>query len=64
DIPEPRAGLIRISSLEGKLLSSQALSAGQELQELSLASLPAGFYLVDVLDGNGRRIVAGRIVKQ
>ncbi|MCB9286400.1 MAG: T9SS type A sorting domain-containing protein [Lewinellaceae bacterium] len=62
--PESRAGWIRIRSMEGKLLGSQVLLAGQEVQELFLHKLPAGLYTVEAFDGNGRRIAVERLAKR
>ncbi|MCB0548908.1 MAG: T9SS type A sorting domain-containing protein [Phaeodactylibacter sp.] len=63
-VPQARPGMIRIRSVEGRLLHSQILSARQEVQELALSGLPSGLYVVEAFDGNGIRIVATRLVKQ
>lgn len=61
---EGRPGTIRISSIGGKLLRSQVLPAGQQLQELSLDGLPAGLYIVETFDGNGERIAVNRLARK
>lgn len=61
--PVPQKGVIRISTLEGKLLTTQVLLFGQTLQEFSLAGLPAGLYIVQAFTDGGRLIAAGRLAK-
>lgn len=63
-LSEAQAGVARIHSLEGKLLSTQALHPVQEVHQLSLNGLVPGLYILEVVDGNGKRIAVERLVKR
>ncbi len=62
-IPEIGKGTIFVSGLDGKVLRSFSILPGQELQEIYMAELPSGLYLIQVFDESGRRLGISRVAK-
>jgi hypothetical protein len=59
----PGAGSIQILDLYGRTLRLETIMSGSQAYPISMYSLPAGVYLVKVLDG-GEPIGMERVVKQ
>ncbi len=61
--PKFQKGYMHIYASEGKLLSTQPLIDGLDIQEFSLAGLPAGLYTVQAISEKGELIAISQLVK-